>query len=311
MPYIQGLAHTLGSRTERLESVPHLRAPESFFTGFRERRVLGPSQGLLDLMQGAARSALERARHDATQVDILIGGGEPSEFHFPNIIADLHYRLGLRNGAEVITEPSSFAGFVKSLVHAVRAIRSQDARCALVVLGAAHSALANPAEPFASTVGDAAAACVVTANPGPFRILAFRNRTLSEGYGHIAFEYGQVDGKLGPTYRIDSLRGIADIRGMGTRALPNVILELLREKQIPLRETTIFLHQPTEQLLRPWREALAPARVVDTLGSFGNLLTVSVPLNLSLFQHEVDTRYIALGQIGLGYEFWAALLERG
>ncbi|MGH9107233.1 MAG: 3-oxoacyl-ACP synthase III family protein [Acidimicrobiales bacterium] len=137
-------------------------------TGIRERHVGGTTVGLA---VEAGRRALERGDVDVSSIDLLVVSTNTPDQAVPVVSAVVQHQLGLRCG--VLDISSGCSGFVYGLVVAEGLLASGFDRV-LLVASDTVSRIVDPAD--RSTVvlfGDAAAAIVLEASPGPRAVLGF------------------------------------------------------------------------------------------------------------------------------------------
>ena len=87
-------------------------------TGIRERRVLGRGERLIDLMEAAARGALERAGLAAGDLDAIVVGTVSGEYAFPSTACELSTMTGCSN--------YSFAPITRTIAAARLPVRSSS-----------------------------------------------------------------------------------------------------------------------------------------------------------------------------------------
>ena len=146
-------------------------------TGVRERRRLAPDEDLLDLVEQAARRALDSAGLAPAALDAIIVATTSGPFLFPSLACLLHERLGLAQ-QPAFDVAAACAGFPYALTTADQAIRSGDHRSVLVVGADALSRLCDPDDRVTVPLfGDGAGAVVLVAEENDSRgILATRLR---------------------------------------------------------------------------------------------------------------------------------------
>jgi 3-oxoacyl-[acyl-carrier-protein] synthase-3 len=70
-------------------------------TGIRERRVVDESEAASDLGRRAAQQALERARVDPQEIDLIVVGTTTGDMSFPTTANVLQHQLGCRNAGSM------------------------------------------------------------------------------------------------------------------------------------------------------------------------------------------------------------------
>jgi 3-oxoacyl-[acyl-carrier-protein] synthase III len=325
---ISGTGHALPARA-RGDGDPvyaDLRTKDRFaalFTGYGSRRVLEPTESLADLMTRACREALENARADGCDVDLLTGFASVSEFLAPNELFAVHRLLGLAREAEVVAIADEFTAFLSSLRLAAGRIWLGQSQAALVVCGCRWSSNVDYRDPVSASIADAAGAALVQPlgvqdGGARLRVLGWHTEVPGGMYGvmRLAPRRGAI-----PTSSIDSeattrpLFNMLDesegvFREWGTNTPPRLAQELVDAAGINPKEVTCIGHQASKYLLDEWRRALSPMCFEDTLQSLGNMTLASIPVTLHLRAPVIQTRFVMLLGLGLGIHASVCLLER-
>ena len=110
-------------------------------TGIAERRVVAPDQTTADLAEGAARAALEDAKLDPAQVQMVIVATCTPDYQFPSTASILQDRLGVRGAAFDLGAACS--GFVYALVTAAQFVQNGACKNVLVVGAEVMSRIVN------------------------------------------------------------------------------------------------------------------------------------------------------------------------
>ena len=101
-------------------------------TGISERRIAADDEFTCDLAEKASREALHVAGVSPGQIDLIVVATTTPDQVFPSTACLLQQRLGIR-GCPAFDVQAVCAGFIFALDIANRFIRTQGARCALVV----------------------------------------------------------------------------------------------------------------------------------------------------------------------------------
>lgn len=249
--YLQGFGSHVPPRivtnaelAERLDRTPEWIQGAS---GIRERRWAAPETSVADLAVAAAKDCLARTGVDAASLGmVMIASGSASR-GFPGPAAEVAARLGL-SAAPAIDLPMASAG---SLFGLALAMRLADAHGDILVIGAEKmSALIEAAPLDANTAilfGDGAGAALVSARPGPWRMLDAAIHTDGQFREELRWTPG---GAL-------AMNGLSVIL-QASRKIPAAISEVLGRQGIAAGEVGAFLlHQANLNLI---------TRVAKTLG---------------------------------------------
>jgi len=111
-------------------------------TGIRERRIAAPEQAMTDLALPAATQALEQARVDPADIDLLIVATVTPDSMFPTTSALLADQLGARDAA-AYDLLAGCTGFVYALAQGYGMVATGLSKRALVVGGDVLSRIVN------------------------------------------------------------------------------------------------------------------------------------------------------------------------
>lgn len=131
------------------------------FQGTVERRIVPDDMVIADMEERAARSAIERAGIDPSEIDLLLTNTLVPDFLLGNPACVLHHVLGLSPSCfSMQTDIASYA-FTMQLSIAQAMIRAGSARCALIVQSCIPSRMIDASDAMSPYFGDAAAAAVI------------------------------------------------------------------------------------------------------------------------------------------------------
>jgi 3-oxoacyl-[acyl-carrier-protein] synthase-3 len=288
------------------------------FAGTMERRVLAPGEPLADLMETAARAALDAAGIGASEVDRLIGYESLSDYLTPNGLYLLHRRLGLSPRAMVLPVNCDFSNFVLGVATAAEAVSAGRCGKALVACGSNWTRFVDYHKPHTLVAGDGAGAAVV-GRSDRLLIVDYAVETDSRTYDLWTMKARVLHGPAGrytlvgddglplPTYELAEHATPSFI----TEALEissRLALDLLSRNGVSPSEVTLIPHQ-TKGLINGWAQSIAPAAVLDTYETLGNMSHASIPVTLALRAAEIRTPFVLLVSAGTGSHFAAMLLR--
>jgi len=136
-------------------------------TGIQERRIADVSVGTSDLAVAAARKAIEHAKIDPSEIDLIVAATLSPDYTFPGIGVMIQDKLGLKDvpGFDVRGQCS---GFAWSLSSADAFIRSGQFKKVLVIGAEIHSRVLEFSTwgRYVSVLfGDAGGAAILSAEP--------------------------------------------------------------------------------------------------------------------------------------------------
>lgn len=130
-------------------------------SGIRERRWAGPGESTGPLSTAAARTALERAGVDPTDLDVIVVATATPDTPLPSTAAQVAADLGATAGAFDVN--AACAGFVYGLATASSLLSTGVARTALLVGADTMTSVVDPTDRGTAVLfGDGAGALVLT-----------------------------------------------------------------------------------------------------------------------------------------------------
>lgn len=302
----------------------HSPSGTDLFDGLKFRRVLATPEGVVDIMVEACQNALAQAGLRPEQVDMILGSGSVSGFIAPNDLALVHDRLGLPRHCRIMPLNSDYSAFQDGVRLANDLIQCGTIGHALVACGNNWTHFMDYHEPVSLAASDGAGAVVMgrSADARHFRLVDWENETQAKWYG--AFRMvprplaNGMDGPQGhahaytkPLMKLDDQTGQEAFKAFGMQVPPLVVNRLLERNGLTGADITLLPHQVSKTVEEAWNQAIAPARYISTLAEYADMVSSSVPVNLSKCHHEIHTRYIVLLGIGMEMHATALLLERG
>jgi 3-oxoacyl-[acyl-carrier-protein] synthase III len=276
-------------------------------TGIRSRRIAGPDERLDAHATACARTALQRAGVDPRDVDVVIVATTTSDELMPGTAPLVAHALGA-TGAGAFDVGSACTGFLSALAVGAAQIEAGRARCALVIGADFMSRITDPLDRATAAVfADGAGAVVLEQTAGPGRIGPVVLGSDGSGAGHIIAE--RVPGTI-------RMRGHETFREAVSR-LAQCTLQAVRAAELTLEDIDLFVyHQANGRILSAVGErlGLAPERVVDCIGEYGNTSAATLPLALDYSERRgllAPGDKVLLGAFGAGFTWGAAVIEWG
>lgn len=289
-------------------------AGTDLFRGYRERRVLDSHEDLIDMMLPAAQQAIEKARVTPDSIDFLIGFGSLSEFATPNVLAQVHQRLGLRDNVWVLPLNSEYTQVNEALLLADTLIKGGQARHVLVVCGCNWSRFVDYHTPQSISAADGAGALVMglTSALDNFRLVDSMTEIQSQHFGVMYMRGDKVEAEqiTAPTFHITP-EGLNVFRNFGEHVPPALVTRLLQKHHLTGKDVSIIAHQTSAYLLEKWQQQIGARQFFHTLDTFANMTLASIPVNLAYFYDLIPTDYVVLLGIGVHIHASVSLLKRG
>jgi 3-oxoacyl-[acyl-carrier-protein] synthase-3 len=275
-------------------------------TGVRERRRAGPGDSLAALAAGAGRAALERAGVEPDELDTVLVATVTADDLMPNAAPLVAEQLGART-AGAIDVGAACTGFLSGLELAAAQVESGRAEAVLLVGAELMSRIVDADDRrTAALFGDGAGAAVVTAG-GAGRLGPIVLRADGSGADCVTASHAE---------RLVRMRGQDTFRAAVAR-LSEATLEATSAAEVPLDAIDLFVyHQANARITRAVGErlGLAPERVIDCIGRYGNTSAASIPIALA--EAEAAGRLhegarVLVAAFAAGFVWGAGIIEWG
>lgn len=287
------------------------------FTGYRDRRVLGPGETVTSIMVRAAEQAMLDAGLGPRDIDLLVGQASVSRYISPNSLAEVHASLGLPRTTQVLPVADDFTNFNSSVVLCDSLISNGACKTCLIVCGANWTQHVDYHTPQAISAGDGAGAAVMACSGQGrlFRLVDWQQTVASEDFGamYMAPDPIECNGRDAwgtPVMHITQAGQLA-FSTFGGQTAPRLAIELMQRNGLEPAQVTMICHQSSKVLLDSWRSLLPGVRLLDTLVEFANLELAAIPVNLAVLQDQIDTDDLILLGLGIELNASALLLRRG
>lgn len=250
-------------------------------TGIRARHLASRDTAASDLALPACRAALAAAGRRPDDVDLLIVATSTPDVIFPSTATIVQAKLGMTNGAPAFDLQAVCGGFVYALAVAEKFIRTDAARCALVVGAETFSRILDWRDRSTCVLfGDGAGAVVLEAaeKPGVHASVLHADGR----YGPILTTAGHLAGGApfgDPFLRMD---GQAVFK-FAVKVLAEVAQEALAQAGMtPAEIDWLVPHQANIRIMQATAKKLhlPPEKVVVTVDRHGNTSAASIPLAL-------------------------------
>ncbi len=321
---ILGVGHCLGA-IERGNDDPifqwireHPVANQDIFAGLTYRRALGPGETVTSIMATAARNALAAASLAPGDVDMLIGGASLSPYNAPNALSEVHRELALSGSCRVMALNTEYTTFLDGMKLANDLIRCGTIRHALVACGMNWTQHMDYTQAVCVAASDAAGAAVVgrSSDPSRFHLVDWDNETDTSYYGALRMAPDPV--MIGGTslftpavMTLDAATGRKAVLNFGVPVPPRVVARLLARHQLSAADITLVPHQVARMIETDWIKAIQPALYVSTESQLADMVSASVPVNLSLNYARIVTDHLVLLGIGMDMHVTVLLYARG
>lgn len=252
-------------------------------TGIRERHIAADHELTCDLAEAAARRAIEAARIEAGEIDLIIVATTTPDRVFPSTACLLQQRLDI-HGCAAFDVQAVCTGFVYALGIADKFVRTGSSRCALVVGAETLSRIVDWTDRGTCVLfGDGAGAVVLQAADEPgilsshlhadgqFENLLTVPVGISYGYDRMLNDAAYIEMKGNEVFKV------------AVNTLGRIVDETLEANQMEKSDVDWLIpHQANIRIIAATARKLNMSmdRVVVTVDRHGNTSAASVPLAL-------------------------------
>jgi 3-oxoacyl-[acyl-carrier-protein] synthase-3 len=271
-------------------------------TGIRERRIASEDDSLTAHSALAAERALERAGIDPAAVDLVLVATTTADDVLPNAAPLVAGAIGAVH-AGAFDIGAACTGFLSALAIGCGQIECRRARCVVVVGVDFMSRITDPSDRATAAVfADGAGAVVLVAcDEGRIGPVVLGSDSTGADHIHVRRERPLI-----------FMQGHETFREAVSR-LSESTVEAAAAAGVALDEIDLFVyHQANGRILSAVGErlGLAPERVVDCIGEYGNTSAATVPLALAAADPQPGD-VVLLGAFGAGFTWGATVVRWG
>ncbi len=257
-------------------------------TGIKRRRVAAPEQASSDLAVEAARKALDAAKVDPKELELIIVGTVTPDYPFPSVGAVLQGKLGNKR-AFALDVSAACAGSMYALGIADRYVASGAVKNALVVGVDTLTRITDWTDRNTCILfGDAAGAMVLRPTDDPRRgVLSTRLHTDGSLVGILLQPGGGSREPISEKIVRERSHFVKmngrEVYKVAVRALVESCNEVLAaEKLTPGDVTWVIAHQANKRILDATLDRLEipPSKCWMNLENYGNTSSASMPMTL-------------------------------
>ena len=285
-------------------------------TGIHQRRIAAAGENTSDLALHAARAALEHAKVDAKDIDLIVLGTSTPDNTFPATAVSVQAALGITKGAAFDIQ-AVCSGFVYGLSITDALLRSGAHKRALLIGAETFSRILDWTDRTTCVLfGDGAGAVVIEAQEQPGAMTdrgVLTTHLRSDGH-HKNKLY--VDGGPSSTQTVGHLRMIGkEVFRHAVAMITDVVEDAFKATGYSAKTIDWFVpHQANKRIIDGSAHKLGidAAKVVITVDRHGNTSAASIPL--ALCEGIADGRIkkgdlVLLEAMGGGFTWGAALVR--
>lgn len=285
-------------------------------TGIHQRRIAAAGENTSDLALHAARAALENAKVDPKDIDLIVLGTSTPDNTFPATAVSVQAALGITKGAAFDIQ-AVCSGFVYGLSITDALLRSGAHKRALLIGAETFSRILDWTDRTTCVLfGDGAGAVVIEAQeqPGAMTDRGVLTTHLRSDGQHKNKLY--VDGGPSSTQTVGHLRMIGkEVFRHAVAMITDVVEDAFKATGYSAKTIDWFVpHQANKRIIDGSAHKLGidAAKVVITVDRHGNTSAASIPL--ALCEGIADGRIkkgdlVLLEAMGGGFTWGAALVR--
>jgi 3-oxoacyl-[acyl-carrier-protein] synthase III len=273
--------------------------------GILERRVVNPDgEFSSDLAYQAALKALESAKLEPNDIDLIIVATATPDRKAPSTACILQDKLGITNNSPAFDIAAVCSGFVYAMSLAAQSVESGASKNVLVVGVDTFSKITDWDRRDCVFFGDGAGAVVLSRSEKAGKFSAVLK---ADGAGKDHFTVFPYDKHF-------TMNGKA-VYETGTEVLPAAIREVLAKNNLTTKDVThIIPHQPSIRVLTKTAELLeVPVDTVKmNMQSYANTAGATVGLLLDEVHRSGDIKtgdIVVFAAVGSGWTWGAAVYQ--
>lgn len=285
-------------------------------TGIKERRVVSGEENAIDLGYKASVNALEKAKMNPDDIDLIIAASSAPPDLYPAIACHIHQRLGIKKPVPAFDITAACSGLIFGLSIAKAYISSGMYKNILIVATDNNSRLLDWTDRSTSILfGDGAGAMVVTQSQDGIDDIIAIDIEADGNYGDL-IELS-FDGKNCPLVKPyeEKPKGIRmNGRGVYTfvaKLLPHYVEDLITKAGLKAEDIDYLIpHQANIRIIQAVQERLGypDEKVVTNIKYYGNTSAASIPIALA---ESVEKGKVKLGTTAVLCGFGAGMTWGG
>ncbi len=281
-------------------------------SGIRNRHIAADNENTSDLALRASQRAIDNAKIDASEIDLIIVATSTPDMIFPSTACLLQAKLGIKGGAAFDVQ-AVCTGFIYAMATADNFIRSGQYQCALVIGAEIFSRILDWSDRGTCVLfGDGAGAVILRGGDTPGVLSSHLHADGS--YASIlctpgSLKNGQVTGD--PFLKMEG----SSVFKLAVNVLDEVGREALAKNNMTVDQVDWFIaHQANIRIIHATAKKLGLPldRAVVTVENHGNTSAASIPLALDLAVRDGRIKpgqNVLLEGVGGGFTWGSVLLR--
>ena len=279
-------------------------------TGIKERRIVGPDELTSDLAFEAAKNAINNAKIDANEIDLIIVATTTPDKIFPSVACNVQTKLGIKN-CPAFDIQAVCSGFIYALSVADNFIKTNSAKNILVIGADSMSKITDYSDRSNAILwGDGGGAIVLSAS-NEKGILS--THIHADGQYEKLLHVPKKDIKNKIHEKIE-MQG-SQVFKIAVNTLDRIVDEALTVNKLKKADIDWLVpHQANIRILEATAKKLEMSmdKVIVTIDRHGNTSAASIPLALDegLKNNKIKPGHLLLMEaFGGGFTWGTALIR--
>jgi 3-oxoacyl-[acyl-carrier-protein] synthase-3 len=288
-------------------------------TGIRERRMARPDEYTSTFAADAARQALEMAKVDPLDLDMIICATVCPDMTLPATACFVQSMLGAKRAA-AFDIAAACSGFLYGLTLAEGVIRSGRCRTVLLVGAELLSRYVDYTDRSTCVIfGDGAGAAIVQATEEPRGVLSARIRSDGDLAEHLYTPAGGTRFPASAETLANRLHYIKmrgnELYKVAVRNLTEISFQVLDDLKMSPNDIDLFVpHQANQRITEAVADRLGldPGKVYSNIDRIGNTSSASIPIGLDECMRAGRIRegdIVMMTSFGAGVTYGAIILR--
>ncbi len=288
-------------------------------TGIKERHIADADMTTSDMAVQAAMRAMEMARCEKEEIDLVICGTVTPDYRLPSNACLIQERLGLTN-AVAFDVVAACTGFINGLVIANSYIETGLHKKALIIGVEKLSAVTNYKDRTTCVLfGDGAGAVVVEPSASGSGLISSFMKSDGRLWQLLWMKVGGVKNPYTMDFDYNGSDKIymngAEVFKVAVKEMANAVENVLEKAGVASSDIALFVpHQANLRIIDALAKRLkiGPERVYKNIERYGNTSAASVPIALDEANREGKIKpgdYVVVVAFGGGLIWGAALIK--
>ena len=281
-------------------------------TGIKQRHIAAEDQLTSDLSLNASLNAIDSAKIDKTEIDLIIVATTTPDKTFPSTATILQHKLGLSDKVFAFDMQAVCSGFIYALTVANSLIKSGQVKTALVVGAETITRILDWNDRNTCVLfGDGAGAVILKATNDSNSILDCKIHSDGQ-YGDLLDTNGGVSkNQLSGTIHMEG----KEIFKLAVNKMSDCVIENLKECNLDISDINLLVpHQANKRIIDGVGKKLnlTDEKVILTVQDQANTSAASVPLALdyALKNNKIkDNDIIVLEALGGGLTWGSIIIK--